>query len=82
MLKLPNIKGAFAYPLYINDAPKVRDVLIKNKIYVPILWPNVIRENKDNLAYDYANNILPIPCDQRYDIKDMNKIIKLVKGID
>lgn len=82
MLKLTNIKGAFAYPLYINDAPKVRDVLIKNKIYVPILWPNVIRENKDNLAYDYANNILPIPCDQRYDIKDMNKIIKLVKGID
>lgn len=79
MLMLGNIKGAFVYPLYVKDAPKIRAELIENKIYVPILWPNVIEENKDCLANDYANNILPLPCDQRYDIKDMNKIINIIE---
>jgi len=31
------------------------------------------------LASDYAINILPLPCDQRYGVEDMNKIIKIVK---
>lgn len=78
-LKIKNIKGAYAYPLYIENAKNIRKSLIDNDIYVPILWPNVINENRSKKAYDFAENILPLPCDQRYNVEDMEKIIKLIK---
>ena len=30
------------------------------------------------LEKDYAENILPLPCDQRYDTEDMKKVIEEV----
>lgn len=76
-LKLIMPEGAFAYPFYIKDGIKVREELSKMKIYIPILWPNVLRNMKSStIEYEYASNILPIPCDQRYTIDDMDIIIK------
>lgn len=79
LLKIKNISGAFAYPLYIKNAKKIRQNLIKNKVYIPVLWPNVIEDNKDNVAYEYASNILVLPCDQRYGLEEMKKIVKIIK---
>ena len=80
-LKINSISGAYAYPLYLEKNVQIRKRLIENKIYIPILWPNVLTENnEDSIEYKYANNILPIPCDQRYGIEDMKKIIKLIIG--
>lgn len=54
--------------------------MISNKIYIPILWPNVLSDSlKGSLEYDMAENILPLPCDQRYDEYDMEYIIKVIK---
>lgn len=78
-LKLKNIEGAFAYPLYINDATILRKELIKNNVFIPTLWPNVISDNKSKKACDLAKNILVLPCDQRYTVDEMNKIIKIIK---
>ncbi|MCI8482534.1 MAG: hypothetical protein HFJ27_05780 [Clostridia bacterium] len=78
-LQFRNIRGAFIYPLYVKNALELREDLIKNKIYIPILWPNVIKTNKDNIAYEYATKILPIPCDQRYSIEEMKKIVRMIK---
>lgn len=70
----------FAYPYYVENGIEIRKKLADKKIYVPTLWPNVLKENReDSVEYDYAANILPIPCDQRYDIKDMKRIIKELK---
>lgn len=78
-LDLKRIEGAFAYPLYTEDGNELRKKLIANKIYVPTLWPNVITNKlKGTLEYDMALNILPLPCDQRYDEEDMEYIIKLI----
>lgn len=75
-LTLKRIEGAFAYPLYVENGNELRKRLIANKIYVPTLWPNVITDElKGTLEYDMALNILPLPCDQRYDEKDMEYII-------
>lgn len=75
-LNLKRIEGAFAYPLYIENGNELRKKLIANKIYIPTLWPNVITDElKATLEYDMALNILPLPCDQRYDEKDMEYII-------
>lgn len=73
-------EGAFSYPLYIEGASKIREKLIKKKIYVSTLWPNVIKSmDTESVEYKLANNILPLPCDQRYDIKDMKFIIDTIK---
>lgn len=75
-LHLKRIEGAFAYPLYINNGNDLRKTLIEHKIYVPTLWPNIITDElKDTLEYDMALNILPLPCDQRYDEEDMEYMI-------
>lgn len=82
LLKLHKVPGAFMYPLMIEDAPRLRKKLIENRIYVPVLWPNVVDEMPCNtLEYRYSSNILPIPCDQRYDEEDMQYIINLIKRL-
>lgn len=77
-LNIPKISVPFCYPLYIDEGIKLRKYLIDNKIYIPVLWPNVSKCGQ-KLEEDYANNILPVPCDQRYTKKDMQKIIDLIK---
>lgn len=79
-LQLTIPKGAFMYPLYISNGIKVRQYLQKNKIYIPILWPNILNQcMKDELEYDMACNILPLPIDQRYDYMEMNIMIRYIK---
>ncbi len=34
---------------------------------------------KESIEYRYSNNILPIPCDQRYCINDMRRIIDIIQ---
>lgn len=78
-LKLKNIKGAYMYPYYTENANELRKKLIDNKVYIPILWPNVLKQDKNTIEYKYADNILLIPCDQRYTISDMEYICKIIK---
>ena len=74
MLKLRVPSGAFAYPLMVNDAPVIRRKLIEQKIYVPLLWPNVVLETE-------AESVLPLPCDQRYDEEDMARVADAVLAL-
>lgn len=82
-LKLIRPEGAFAYPLYIENGIEFRKKLAVKKIYIPTLWPNVTRDNvKASIEYDYAANILPLPCDQRYGVEDMGYLVNnIVKEI-
>ncbi len=81
--KLPlNVpKGAFMYPLYLENGAKVRKELQQKKIYIPMLWPNVLNNcAPDSLEYRYADNILPIPIDQRYGEEDMKFLLEEIKN--
>lgn len=72
--------GAFMYPLYIENGAEVRKQLQAKKIFIPILWPAVFNLCEENeLEYDMAKNILPIPVDQRYGIEDMEYIVEGIK---
>ena len=81
-LNLP--AGPFCYPLMVTDkALDIRKALAKEKIYIPVLWPNVVKDSTAaTMDYDLAMNILPLPCDQRYRLDDMKymayKIISLL----
>lgn len=78
-LALCNIQGAFAYPFLVNHGASLRKKLIEYKIYVPILWPNVLG-NCSNDMYEYylADNLLPLPVDQRYSESEMNYIVDVI----
>lgn len=77
MLDVHPVIGAFAYPLMVKNASELRKQLISRQIYVPTLWPNVLREaDIDSTEYALAGSILPLPCDQRYGAEEMDEIIK------
>ena len=79
-LKLTMPEGAFAYPLLVEDGIPVRNRLAEQKIYIPLLWPNVLDEcPEESIEYQYAANILPLPCDQRYGLEDMAYLVEMVK---
>lgn len=76
-LTLPDIPGAYAYPFWPKETlplgTDLRREMIRQKVYVPCLWPDV-KENA--LEEEIAQNILPLPVDQRYVDGDMEEILR------
>lgn len=78
-LKVKDINGAFMYPLMIEDAQKVKKKLLERKIYIPTLWPNVVNDlPHDWWEWKLANNVLPLPCDQRYGLEEMKYMVNMI----
>lgn len=75
-LVIPN--APYMYPFYCENGMNIRKALVEKKIYVPTLWPNVLHFEKCELEKEYAQNILPLPVDQRYDVEDMKRLIEEV----
>ena len=79
LLPVRRISGAYAYPLMLAEGEEIRKELIAKKIFVPQLWPNVLREQPaDSTACRLTREILPLPCDQRYGPEEMDFIINAV----
>lgn len=77
-IEVGNVVCPLVYPYYISDG-SLRNVLIKNKIYIAQYWPNVLDWcNSSDLEYQFAKGILPLPIDQRYGIEDMEIIINTI----
>ncbi len=69
----------FMYPLMVENGVEFRKKLQAEKIYIPTLWPTVFEvAEKDSLEYRMAENILPLPIDQRYRLEDMEYIVKKI----
>lgn len=82
-LTLPMISGAYSYPFWYQKKPaagsRLRKELIRQKIYVPTLWPEVMELNPEgSLEYQMTENILPLPIDQRYTTEDMDQILDIL----
>ena len=71
-LRLP--MGPYAYPWYCEQAVELRARLVKEGIFIPTLWPNVLALEK-GVERELAEKILPLPCDQRYDAADMRRLL-------
>lgn len=71
--------GPYMYPLLVKNGVEIRKSLQGKKIYIPTLWPNVLESlTHEETEYALAKNILPLPCDQRYDLNDMQYLVKEV----
>ena len=76
-------EGPFAYPYYHKDGIRLRNYLARKKIFVPTNWSNVLKEQPTGSPeYDFAANILPLPCDQRYGYKEMAYIARTILDFD
>lgn len=75
-------EGAFMYPLYIQGGKEIRKKLQEQKIFVPTLWPATLKLcDTHDLEFDMAENILPLPVDQRYELEDMNYIFEKIQEL-
>jgi hypothetical protein len=72
-LKVRLPAGPYAYPFYCKGGMAIKKALAAKKIFVPTLWPEVAEMGQE-LESDLAQNILPLPCDQRYGKEDMERI--------
>lgn len=73
-LRIKQPEGAYVYPFYAEKGMEIKRALAAEKIFVPTLWPNVL-ECEAEFERGLAENILPLPCDQRYDGEDMQRIL-------
>ena len=72
------------FPIYVkNDRNDFKAKLIENHIYSPIHWPipNYLDISNFHNSKKIYESIISIPCDQRYSIKDMERIVKNIKDI-
>ena len=73
------------FPIYIkeNKREKFRKKMAENNIYCPIIWPisDYVKDKIDEETLKIYDEILCIPCDQRYDREEIEKILKTIKSI-
>ena len=76
------IRGPFTYPFYHRNGMEIRRKMAKEKVYIPTYWKNVLDDmNEGSIEYDLAANILPLPCDQRYGRRHMDRIIEVYRKV-
>ncbi len=69
----------FMYPFMVENGAVLRKKLQAEKIYIPTLWPAVLEvADRNSAEYKMAENILPLPIDQRYGIEDMEYMLKKI----
>ena len=72
--------GPYAYPFYCENGMEIKRELAKKKIYVATLWPEVI-DTDQTWEKSLAENILPLPCDQRYNLNDIKRVVDEISGL-
>lgn len=67
------------FTIYAKERGALQEMLSSYGIYAPVIWPveneNVLINDEVRFIYEH---LLAIPCDQRYDISDMERIIKVL----
>lgn len=68
------------YPYMIIDGDKLRHKLIQNGIFVAKYWANIAKPaNPESIENGLAKHLIPLPIDQRYGLKEMKYILKIIK---
>jgi hypothetical protein len=81
LLKIDTVSSVPFVYLFMTNNKELRKSLVINKIYVARYWSEVlIRKNITRIEKEFIDRIIPLPIDQRYDSKDMKRIVDIVKG--
>lgn len=80
--ELPDNICPFFFPIYIDKGrEELKRKLKDENIYCPVHWPipEQIGLDKSPLSKKIYENIMSLPCDQRYGKEEMQKIIGIIK---
>lgn len=67
------------FPYLTTKGKNLKQKLLQNGIFVATYWPNVFEWcDKIQMDYKIAEEIVPIPVDQRYGLKEMEYIISQI----
>ena len=80
-LNIKDAPGPYMYPLLLkNGGAELKKTLINERIYIPTFWPNVLELCKaHSFEEKLTKDLVCIPCDQRYDFKEMDIIITTIE---
>ena len=69
------------YPIYVKDKQsEVQRKMAEHSIYLPVIWPLPKgAEGICRMADQVAESMLAIPCDHRYSVHDMKKIVEMLQ---
>jgi dTDP-4-amino-4,6-dideoxygalactose transaminase len=67
------------FPIRVKNRTQVRQTLFDHEIYPPIHWPiEGLVPEKFRHSHHLASEIITLPCDQRYNSEDMERMAQLV----
>ena len=69
--------GPLVYPYLVKDGERLKKRLIEKKIFCPTYWPKT--QGAGYAAGRLVNDLVCMPCDQRYDVEDMKYILSFVE---
>ena len=76
---LPDDVVPLYFPILIDNREVMQDLLADNDIYAPVVWPKADNcPAIDEVAETIYEKILCIPIDQRYDVEDMQRIVRVI----
>lgn len=75
-----NEQVPIGFPIFTPRRDELRTYLISNKVYCPVHWPIPEKMSLKNEIVENINaHILTLPCDQRYSIEDMGRMVALIR---
>jgi hypothetical protein len=79
---LLQIDGTFCYPFLVSWGAKLKKKLIDRRIFVPTYWTEVLQNvSKDSIEWRLVNNLVCLPIDQRYSLKEMEIILQIIQDV-
>ncbi len=77
---LPKEVCPLGFPIISKKRDEDKSKLVESKIYPPVHWilPEKLDKNKFKDSLEISNQILTIPIDQRYNLKDMKRVINIL----
>ncbi len=70
------------FPVIVDDRDSVQSQLAKKSVFCPVIWP--LPEGAEGVCENskyIAENMLAIPCDQRYSAEDMLTVAKAINEV-
>jgi hypothetical protein len=79
-LDVRKLDGPLCYPLLLAK-PGMRDRLLAENVFVPTYWREVLdRVPAGSFEAQWVERGLPLPCDQRYEIVDLERIVEILQS--
>jgi len=69
-------------PVASPQAPRLRKALAERGIFTPAYWPDADLPDDDPHGLALRHGTLYLPCDQRYDVDDMDRIAHTLRCLE